>query len=137
VLDVGTGTEILSQAAEMLGAARVVSCDLFWYGLRSGSREFRHTFVGSADAVREGMAELTLANITPRVLDAIAYDLKRVTATGGKVLISGFLGDAEPKRFRPTRIWELNGWLCWLCERDGIDADNGRGEIIMHDQNWW
>lgn len=137
VLDVGTGTGILSQAAEMLGATRIVSCDLFAYGLRRGRRGYRHTFVGSADALMDEIADITLANITPRVLDALAYDLKRVTAAGGRVLISGFLRNAEPTCFKPEAEWELNGWLCWLCQRDGIEADERRGEIIIHDQNWW
>lgn len=137
VLDVGAGTGILSDAARLLGAAQVWSCDIYDTGLRTAARDLRCIFIGSADAVAAGAADLTLANITGRVLDAIAHDLKRVTAPGGRVLISGFLGDAPPSRYKPLEQWEQDGWLCWLCEPDGIEAAEAPGRIVVHEQNWW
>jgi ribosomal protein L11 methylase PrmA len=137
VLDVGAGSGILSDAARLLGAARVWSCDIYDTGLRTEGRDLRSIFIGSVDAVADAAVDLTLANITPRVLDAIAHDLKRVTAPGGRILISGFLSDAVPSRFKPLRSWEQDGWLCWLCDRDGIEAGEAPRGIVVHEQNWW
>lgn len=137
VLDVGAGTGILSDAARLLGAAKVWSCDIYDTGLRTTGRELRSTFVGSADAVADGASDLTIANITANVLDSIAYDLKRVTAPLGRVLISGFLAGAPPVRFKPAHSWEQDGWLCWLCDRDSIGADEPPCGIVIHNPNWW
>ncbi len=49
VLDVGSGSGILSVAAKLLGAGRVVACDLDPDAARPVP-----FFVGSADAVRSG-----------------------------------------------------------------------------------
>jgi ribosomal protein L11 methylase PrmA len=83
------------------------------------------------------VADITLANISPRVLDAIAYDLKRVSARKGQVLVSGFLRGSEPKRFKPETVWEQEEWLCWLCRPENIDADRGDARVVIHSQEWW
>ncbi len=141
VLDVGAGTGILSRAASLLGAGRVWSCDISEDGARSCHEQFHvPAFVGSADAVRDGMATITLANISSRILDGIAHDLRRVTLPGGQIVISGFLRGSEPKRFTPEKVWEQDEWLCWLCRPEAIQSEGSKGahdEIVIHDREWW
>jgi ribosomal protein L11 methyltransferase len=137
VLDVGTGTGILAGAAQLLGAPQVWCCDIYEDGVRNAMRHFGvQGFAGSADAIRDRLASVTLANITPQILDAIAYDLKRVTAPGGRVIISGFLRGGEPRRFVPDTAWEQDGWLCWSCRPEKIEAHPAQG-VVIHSQEWW
>ncbi len=139
VLDVGTGTGILAEAARLLGAKTVWACDIHEEGVRNARRHYAvPVFAGSADAVGPSRAHLTLANITPHILDLIAGDLKRVTRPGGIVLLSGFLQGSEPSRFKPESSWEQDGWLCWLCRPENVDAPvNEHRNVVIHSQDWW
>jgi len=86
VLDVGAGSGILARAARLLGAARVYSCDIDPVAVGIAGEGF----VGSADAVRTGIADLTVANISPEAIIQLAPDLLRSLAPGGVLLASGF-----------------------------------------------
>ncbi len=86
VLDVGTGSGILARAARMLGAARVFACDLDPIAVEIAGEGF----IGSADAVASGAADLAVANINPETIVRIAPDLLRVLRLGGTLLASGF-----------------------------------------------
>ena len=85
VLDVGTGSGILSEAAELLGAGRVYACDTDPVALEIS----RRGFVGSADAVATASVDVVVANINPETLVRIAADLVRVLRPGGVLLASG------------------------------------------------
>ena len=82
VLDVGSGSGILSIAAKLLGAGRVIACDLDPDAAKPGP-----FFVGSADAVRSGAFDVVVANISEDVLGSLRYDLERVAR---KRILSGF-----------------------------------------------
>ncbi len=86
VLDVGSGSGILSVAAKLLGAGRVVACDLDPDAARPVP-----FFVGSADAVRSGAFDVVVANISEEVMGSLRPDLERV---GRKRILSGFQDDA-------------------------------------------
>src|SRR4051812_44402428 len=86
VLDVGTGSGILARAATLLGAGRVLACDIDPVAVEISGIGF----IGSADAVRAGVADLVLANISPEAIGQLAGDLLRVRKTGGLLLASGF-----------------------------------------------
>jgi ribosomal protein L11 methyltransferase len=86
VLDVGTGSGILAKAAELLGAGRVWACDVDPVAVEIAG----FGFVGSADAVAPGVADLVTANISPEAIVALAPDLIRVLRPGGVLLVSGF-----------------------------------------------
>src|SRR5579862_9459281 len=73
VLDVGSGSGILSLAAKMLGAGRVVSCDVDPDA--AGPDSF---FVGSVDAVRSGTFDVVVANINEDVIGSMRADFERV-----------------------------------------------------------
>jgi ribosomal protein L11 methyltransferase len=86
VLDVGTGQGILARAARLLGAARVVACDVDPIAVEIAGEGF----IGSVDAAASASADLVLANISPEAITQLATDLLRVRRPGGVVLASGF-----------------------------------------------
>ena len=86
VLDVGTGSGILAQAAGLLGAARKIACDTDPVAIRIAGEGF----IGSVDAVASASCDLVVANISPEGIIALARDLFRVLNAGGVLLASGF-----------------------------------------------
>ena len=82
VLDVGSGSGILSIAAKLLGAGRVVACDL-----EEDSARPVPFFVGSVDAVRSGAFDVVVANINEDVVGCMLPDFERVARTR---ILSGF-----------------------------------------------
>jgi ribosomal protein L11 methyltransferase len=91
VLDVGTGSGILAQAAVLLGAAPVWACDTDPAAVviardNAGPR----IFLGSVDAARSGCAGLTAANISAEAMAILAPELLRCLRPGGIALVSGF-----------------------------------------------
>jgi ribosomal protein L11 methyltransferase len=86
VLDVGSGSGILTLAAKLLGAGRVVSCDIDPDA--AGPECF---FVGSVDAVRSGAFDVVVANINEDVMGPMLPDFERVAP---KRILSGFQDDA-------------------------------------------
>jgi len=85
VLDVGSGSGILSVAAKLLGAGRIVSCDIDPDA--AGPACF---FVGSVDAVRSGAFDVVVANINEDVMGSMRPDFERVAP---KRILSGFQND--------------------------------------------
>jgi ribosomal protein L11 methyltransferase len=88
VLDVGTGSGILSRAAELLDARRVIACDIDPAAVELARLPL--CFVGTADAVRSGSVEVAVANINPEAIAALAPDIVRVLGAGGLAIVSGF-----------------------------------------------
>ena len=85
VLDVGSGSGILSLAARLLEAGRVVSCDVDPDAV--GPACF---FIGSVDAVRSGSFDIVVANINEDVMGSMRTDFERVAP---KRILSGFQND--------------------------------------------
>jgi ribosomal protein L11 methyltransferase len=82
VLDVGSGSGILSIAAKLLGAGRVVACDIDDEAARPVP-----FFVGSADAVRSGSFDVVVANISEDVIGVLRPEFERAAR---KRILSGF-----------------------------------------------
>jgi ribosomal protein L11 methyltransferase len=85
VLDVGSGSGILSVAAKLLGAGRVVACDVDPDAARPVP-----FFVGSVDAVRSESFDVVVANINEDVIGSMRPDFERVAR---KRILSGFQDD--------------------------------------------
>ena len=96
VCDVGTGSGILSEAATLLGASRVIACDTDATAaaiarvniLRSTDRCIVYT--GSVTALAPNTADLLLANISPDWIAALAPEWRRVLRAVGRGILSGF-----------------------------------------------
>jgi ribosomal protein L11 methyltransferase len=86
VLDVGAGSGILSRAARLLGATRVFACDIDPEAVAVAGEGF----VGSADAVRSGVADVVVANISAEAIIQLAPELRRALRPGGVLVASGF-----------------------------------------------
>jgi ribosomal protein L11 methyltransferase len=90
VLDVGTGSGILAEAAALLGAGKVFACDVDPVALQIAHARCPRSFAGSAGAVRSGIADVAIANISPEAVIQLAPDLMRSLRPDGILLASGF-----------------------------------------------
>lgn len=82
VLDVGSGSGILSIAAKLLGATRVVACDIDPEAAKPVP-----FFAGSVDAVKTGSFDVVVANINEDVIGDMRADFERVARVA---ILSGF-----------------------------------------------
>jgi ribosomal protein L11 methyltransferase len=102
VLDIGAGSGILSIASALLGARRVVACDVDPVAVEIAAAALRRAgtdvllFTGSAGAIRSGCADLIVANISAQASIEMASDLLRCLAPGGRSIASGFENPEAP-----------------------------------------
>ena len=137
VLDVGCGSGILSVAASMLGASHVFGCDIHVDAVRGAVFHLSASaFAGSVDAVRDHTADLVLMNISSKVIDALACDLRRITKPEGMILLAGFVRDNPPKTVTPVSERAQGEWLCWTCGPAQITACE-HSVIQRHSDAWW
>ncbi|HEY6390690.1 MAG TPA: 50S ribosomal protein L11 methyltransferase [Bryobacteraceae bacterium] len=116
VLDIGTGSGILSAAALLIGAERVVGGDIDPDAVRiAGERPDLLLFVGSVDAIRSGSADVVVANIDAAVIERIAPELARVRKPGSTLVLSGFQEGDVPEGFQPKETLRRDGWVCLIC----------------------
>ena len=78
VCDIGTGSGILSEAAAMFGAGRVIACDIDPIAVGIARDNIARAagshvvYTGSVTAVAPGIVDLLLANISPDWIAALA-----------------------------------------------------------------
>ena len=116
VLDVGTGSGILSAAAALAGAGAVASCDVDEAAIQvARDRVQSMFFTGSADAVRSGWADVIVANIDSATIEKLAGELARVRGADSTMILSGFPEWDTPEGFEPIDVLRRDGWMCWIC----------------------
>lgn len=129
VLDVGSGSGILSDAARLMGAASVIGCDVDPEAVRIASERVNiPMFVGSADAVRSQWADVIIANIDAATLERIAPVLERVRKAESTLILSGFPEWDLPEGFAPEEMLRLEEWVCFIC----VDPCSSVAKIISH-----
>ena len=111
VVDVGTGSGILSKAATLLGAGSAIGCDIDYDSVAiAAGRLPGHVFAGSADAVRSGSADLIVANIDAWAIETISEELARIRKPGAPMILSGFREDDLPQGFDARESLRRDGW---------------------------
>ena len=104
----------MSEAAALLGAARVIACDIDPEAVTIARRRVPLSFVGSAQAVRSAAADLVVANISPEAIVALAPDLVGALRPRGLLLASGFeineVGIVRAALPRVTEIRSKGNW---------------------------
>jgi len=116
VLDVGSGSGILSAAAQLVGASCVIGCDIDAENVQlARDRVAVPMFIGSASAVRAAWADAIVANIDAATIEDLMPELTRVRTAGGTLILSGFPRWDAPEGFQPREMLEREEWLCWIC----------------------
>jgi ribosomal protein L11 methyltransferase len=100
LLDLGTGSGILSAAALLLGARTVYACDIEEEAVLA-AREYTERrvplFLGSARSLREASVNVVAANINAATLITLAREIARVLKPGGRALLGGFTAVDMPR----------------------------------------
>jgi ribosomal protein L11 methyltransferase len=144
VLDVGSGSGVLAIAAALASHARVMAGDIDPEAVRvtrdnariNGARVTACRAAGAdAPAIRvQAPYQVILANILARPLVMLAGPLRRISAAGGTVVLSGLQVDQERwvtaayrgHGFRLARRIRLDGWST-LVLRPVASRPSGRG----------
>ena len=124
VLDVGTGTGILAIAASLIGASRVVACDIDAASVAEAGQHVRlagarvELFAGSVRSLGGAASfDLVVANVNAATLVSLAQQIRRL---GRKTVLSGFGASALPAieaAFGPAVAARERGeWLCLVVE---------------------
>ncbi len=96
VVDVGTGSGILAEAAFKLGAGKVLASDNDPEAVAVARENFERAGVdisvslGSAGAFPDHIADIVLANISPAWISDLAPEWVRILKPGGAAILSGF-----------------------------------------------
>jgi ribosomal protein L11 methyltransferase len=96
VVDVGTGSGMLAIAALLLGAASAVGLDPdeTALGVARENHELNglaaSLVAGSAECLADACSDITVANISATVLLFLGDELLRITAAGGRLILTGF-----------------------------------------------
>jgi ribosomal protein L11 methyltransferase len=103
VVDVGTGSGILAEAAVKLGAGAVHANDNDPEAVAVAAENFAKAGVdvtlslGSAEAFPANFADLIVANISPAWISDLASEWVRVLKPAGVAILSGFEGSDVPR----------------------------------------
>lgn len=113
VVDVGTGSGILSAAAALIGAAQVIGCDVDPEAIRiARERVIVPMFIGSAEAIRSRSADVVIANIDAATIEDLAAEFARIRKSDSSLILTGFPEWDAPEGFNVKKILKREEWLC-------------------------
>lgn len=103
VIDVGTGSGVLSIASKHLGAEKVYAYDLDEVAVRAAQENMNlnpvaHDVTVAANDLLTGItfeADVVVANILAEIIIRMADDAFRVVKNHGKLIVSGIIADKE------------------------------------------
>ncbi|MBI4892565.1 MAG: 50S ribosomal protein L11 methyltransferase [Acidobacteria bacterium] len=131
VLDVGTGSGILTSAAVLLGAGCAVGCDIEFHSVQIAKSNLISdgvaplVFTGSTRAMRGASVDTLVANINAVTHEAIAHEYARVCRR--TLVVSGFPDRAAARvkaalkeaGFKLSATFTDHEWVCLvLCKED-------------------
>jgi ribosomal protein L11 methyltransferase len=125
VIDVGTGSGVLAMAASLLGAANVFGFDDDPDAVTSARENLvlnprARVTLGISD-LREASsanADVVLANLTGALLVSSAPQLRQLTDSGGRLILSGFIAREERdvlQAFAPLTVEHRAQEEEWIC----------------------
>jgi ribosomal protein L11 methyltransferase len=126
VLDLGTGSGILTAAASHLGARRAFGCDMDPRSVHIARRNLLadglppHLFAGSTRAIRSRSVDVVAANINALTHQTLAAEYARISRR--LLILSGFpdrncskVSEAlEPFGYRVLDTLTRNEWICLI-----------------------
>lgn len=133
ILDVGTGSGILTIAARKMGAKRIVAIDIDPVAIDSARVNARANHVGGGIIFRVGSPEglkgafdIVVANLLPQEILRAARSLPTLVSNQGCLLLSGFLRKQkreiaaafEPGRFTIKIFLHQKGWTAFVLRRE-------------------
>ncbi len=130
VLDLGTGSGILSAGARLLGAATVLACDIDEQAAHAAREYLRDrgvlVYAGSTHSLRNSSVDVVLANLSAPALAALAGEITRVLRQGGRAVLSGFTAEKPPRLDRGllevAEEFREDGWAAWIARRTAKHA---------------
>jgi ribosomal protein L11 methyltransferase len=132
VLDVGTGSGILTIAARKMGVKKIAAIDIDPVAVACARANARANRAGRGISFRTGAPDvlkasfdLVVANLLPQELLSAAPALARLAARSGKLVVSGFLARQEKEIAAAFRRHGLEkqsarrqkGWAAWVLQR--------------------
>jgi ribosomal protein L11 methyltransferase len=132
VLDVGTGSGILSIAARKMGVKKITAIDIDPVAIGCARGNARANRAGGGIVFHLGSPEdlqasfdLVVANLLPQELLIVAPTLARLLAHSGKLIISGFLVNQKREMaaafgkqgFGEKSARQQKGWAAWVLSR--------------------
>ena len=133
VLDLGTGSGILTVAAAKLGAGRVLALDTDPVAVKAAKQNFqRSNLSGNVTAaqgsvphrlVEDSYYDLVLANISARAISERAEDLKPILKSDGHLVASGIISDQHDSAemglkkagFKIVETCTREDWVTLIC----------------------
>jgi ribosomal protein L11 methyltransferase len=132
VLDVGCGSGILAIAAAKLGAVNVAAIDIdpVCVKVAASNNSINKTEVAVAEGTMgalwpfavaaTGRYDIVVANIIARAIVGMANDLAAALATGGRLIVSGVIGERETEvvsalcdaRLSVDGVRAMGEWRC-------------------------
>jgi ribosomal protein L11 methyltransferase len=134
VLDVGTGSGILALASRLLGASKVIACDIDPVAVQVAQANIDRnregevwSFCGSVEGVANGSIGLLLGNLTADLIIKLFPEFERVLRPSGLAIFSGILNEQSEDileacahfRFAIHEKISRGEWLALVTEKHG------------------